>query len=104
MKVRRKSLWRSENIRKRFKWRANQRAAKERKRIACAFRDEPMPDTSHVKMPRASPPLFTVTVRCCDGESVALRIHKTPWGKLSVSPTLAGRKIAAILTNYRPAA
>lgn len=102
MKVRRKSLWRRENVRRRFKLRANQRAAKERKRMERATRDEPLPDCSHVVIPKAARPLFVVTIKCSDGEKVALPIHVTSRGSLSVSPTLAGRKIAAILTYYRP--
>lgn len=83
---------------------ANMRAAKERKRMERAARDEPMPDCSHVIIPKAAEPLFVVSVKCSDGEKVTLPIHATSCGRLSVSPTLAGRKIAAILTNYRPAA
>ncbi len=103
MKVRRKSLWRSENakhaINKKF---ANMRAAKERKRMARAFADVPMPDTSHVLEIKPAKPLFVVTIRCRDGETVKLRIHDGPHG-LTMSPTMAGRKVAAVLANYRPA-
>lgn len=100
MKVRRKSLWRSRNNRH-AKFRANQRAAKECKRLARVAREEPMPATAHCVMPPRLGPLFVVTVRCRDGARVRLPIHELPNG-LSISPTLAGRKIAAILANYRP--
>ena len=79
------------------------RAAKERKRMERALRDEPMPDCSHVIIPKAARPLFVVTIKCRDGEKVVLPIHKTSWGSLSISPTLAGKKVACVLANYRPA-
>ena len=82
---------------------AQMRAAKERKRMARAMRPEPMPDTSHVAVPRPKPSGFTVSIRCLDdGERVSFTAHRTPWGNLSVSPTLAGRKVAAVLANYQP--
>lgn len=52
--------------------------------------------------PHRATPLFTVTIRCCDGQSASIQIHETPFG-LSVSPTLAGRKVACVIQNYRPA-
>lgn len=86
----------------RFRFRANQRAAKEVLRMERAMRDEPMPDTSHVKVPRLKPSGFTVSIRCLDdGERVSFTARRTPWG-LSVSPTLAGRKVAAVLAHYMP--
>jgi len=100
MKVRQKSHWRSANN-KRAKMFARMRAAKERKRLERAFRDEPAPDLSHVFTPPSPTPLFVVSIRCRDGERVSLLIHELPHG-LSVSPTLAGRKVAAVLANYRP--
>ena len=41
---------------------ANFRAAKERKRMERVAREEPMPDTSHVVIPRLRPSGFRVTV------------------------------------------
>lgn len=70
MKVRRKSLWRSANS-KRAKFRANQRAAKERKRLERLAAEPVMPDMSHVWTPKALPPLFTVTIRCRDGATAS---------------------------------
>lgn len=103
MKVRRKSRWRSENIKRRLRFRANQRAAKERKRLERAAREEPMPDTSHVRLPRAKPSGFRVVITCLDdGERVSFTAFRTPWG-LSVSPTAAARKVATILRHYSPA-
>lgn len=103
MKVRQKSLWRSKNVKLsgRTKKFANMRAAKEHKRLARLARDEPPPDLSHTYMPRTTPPLFVVSIRCRDGERVSLPIHETPHG-LSVSATLAGRKVACVIANYRP--
>lgn len=101
MKVRRKSLWRSVNA-KRKKLRASQRAAKERKRRARGDRGEAMPDGSAcVPIGAAVASGFRVTIECLDdGERVSLTATRTPWG-LSVSPTLAGRKVAAVLAGYR---
>lgn len=81
---------------------AQMRAAKERKRMARALSQEAMPDASHVAVPATKPSGFTVSIRCLDdGERVSFTAHRTPWG-LSISPTLAGRKVAAVLANYQP--
>jgi hypothetical protein len=86
----------------RFRFRANQRAAKERIRLDRAARDEPMPDTSHVRLPRRKPSGFRVVITCLDdGERVQFTAFRTPWG-LSISPTAAGRKVFALLSNYTP--
>lgn len=100
MTVRRKSLWRSQNSKRARKF-ANMRAAKKRKRLARNEAEPTLSDTSHTYVPRRVSPLFTITIRCRDGAVERLRIYEGPFG-LSVSPTLAGRKIAAVLGNYRP--
>lgn len=101
--VRRKSLWRSKNNRlaKRF---AQMRAAKERKRLERAGRADPLPDLSHCpEPPRSRPSGFRVTIRCLDdGERVTFTARRDPWGRLTISPTLAGRKVATVLANYKP--
>jgi hypothetical protein len=103
MTIRRKSRWRSENLRRHLRKRANQRAAKERKRLARVARLEAMPDTSHVMLPRLKPSGFRVSITCLDdGERVSFTAHRGPWG-LTVSPTMAGRKVATLLREYRPA-
>lgn len=82
---------------------AAMRAAKERLRLARAARPEPMPDTSHIVCSRLKPSGFRVTITCLDdGERVSFTAHRGPFG-LTVSPTLAGRKVATILREYRPA-
>ena len=64
------------------------------------LRDEPMPDTSHVIVPKLKPSGFRVSITCLDdGERVSFTASRLPWG-LSVSPTLAGRKVATVLQNY----
>lgn len=84
---------------------ANFRAAKERKRLERAARPEPLPDTSQVVPPKLKPSGFRVTIECLDDhERVSFTAHLTPWGRLSLSPTRAGRKVAAVLTHYAPAA
>lgn len=81
---------------------AQMRAAKERKRMERVARDEPMPDVSHTSWPRYRPSGFRVTVECLDdGKRASFTAHRLPWG-LSVSPTAAGRKVAAVLSNYNP--
>jgi hypothetical protein len=98
----RKSRWRSLN-QKRAKKRANQRAAKERKRLATVAAEPDYPVVEPQPTPRAKPSGFRVTITCLDdGESVSFTSANTPLG-LSVSPTLAGRKVAAVLANYCPA-
>lgn len=96
----RKSRWRSLN-QKRARKRANQRAAKERKRLATAAAEPDYP-VELQPAPRAKPSGFRVTITCLDdGESVSFTSANTPLG-LSISPTLAGRKVAAVLANYLP--
>lgn len=85
-----------------FRFRANQRVAKERIRLKRAAREEPMPDTSHVRIPRPTAALFVVSVRCRDGHSVSLRIHEAPWGGLTISPTAVAKKVASVVRHYRP--
>lgn len=98
----RKSRWRSYN-QKRAKKRSNQRAAKERKRRATAAAEPDYPAFDLAPSPRAKPSGFRVTITCLDdGESVSFTSANTPLG-LSISPTLAGRKVAAVLANYYPA-
>ena len=61
-----------------------------------------MPDTSHVTLPRLKPSGFRVTVECLDdGERASFTAARLPWG-LSVSPTAAGRRVAAVMANYQP--
>ena len=79
------------------------RAAKERIRMDRADREEPMPDLSHVTMPRHAAPLFVVSIRCRDGQRVTLPISETPHG-LSISATLAAQKVFHVLSKYRPIA
>jgi hypothetical protein len=82
---------------------ANFRAAKERKRIERAMREDVMPDTSHVRIPRIKPSGFRVTIECLDdGERVSFTSSRLPWG-LSISATEAGRKVSCVLANYQPA-
>lgn len=88
---------------KRFRFRAAQRAAKEQKRRERAAREEPLPDVSHVRVPRLKPSGFRVVVICLDdGERVQFTAARTPWGELSVSPSRAGQKVACVLANYLP--
>jgi hypothetical protein len=78
------------------------RAAKERKRIERLTREPAMPDTSLVVPPRHKPSGFRVTVECMDdGERVSFTASRLPWG-LSISPTLAGRKVFTVLSHYTP--
>ena len=89
MKVRRKSLWRSKNAARHFRKRANQRAAKERKRLEQAARDESMPDTSHVIMPRLKPSGFRITVECtgrCHWRLVSGTARPLPQGSPALRP------------------
>ena len=81
---------------------ANMRAAKERIRLERAMRDEPMPDNSHVCIPRIKPSGFRVTIECLDdGQRASFTSSRLPWG-LSVSPTAAGKRVAVLLREYQP--
>jgi len=102
MKVVHKSLWRSANAKRARKF-SNMRAAKERKRLERVAREEPMPDLSHVVIPKCKPSGFRVTIKCLDdGECVSFVSHRTPWG-LSISPTKAGKKLACVMKEYQAA-
>lgn len=101
MKVRRKSLWRSQNTKRARKF-ANMRAAKEHKRLARVAAEVIPLRAPACPRPPTPKPLFVITVRCRDGESVRLKIREGMHG-LMPSASLAGRKIAAIVANYRPA-
>ena len=92
--------------------RNNQRAAKERKRISRAayvqspeFAADLAAEVANDPRPApVSPPLlrFRVTIECLtDGERVQFTTAEGPHG-LTVSPTLAGRKVTAVLRHYRP--
>lgn len=102
MKVRRKSLWRSQNNKLAIK-RRNQRAAKERLRLERAARPEPMRDSTAARKPARPRPLFIITITCRDGATERLRIYENLWGGLNLSATRAGRQIAAVVRHYRPA-
>ena len=80
---------------------AQMRAAKERLRIERANAEPQMPDTSHCEpMPKLKPRGFEVIVRCLDdGARSSFRALRTPFG-LSVSPTLAGRRVACVMREY----
>lgn len=109
MKVRRKSLHRSANS-KNAKKRANQRAAKERHRIARAA--APIsPEYIAVLTAMAArcpcPPArrsgFRVTIECLDdGERATFTSARGPHG-LTISPTSAARRVAAVMLHYVPA-
>lgn len=100
-KLRCKSLWRSVNLKRHLRLRANQRAAKERLRLARVEREQVAPDMAHVVTPRPKPSGFRVVITCLeDGERVSFTTRRTPWG-LSVSPSLAGRKVAMVLRHYQ---
>jgi len=100
MSVRRKSRWRSQNLRH-HKKRANQRAAKERKRLAALA--APMdPDVPQAAVPRGRPTGFRVTVECLeDGQRASFTAARGPFG-LTISPTLAGRRVTCVLQYYVP--
>lgn len=104
--VRRKSMHRGKNC-ARAKKRTNQRAAKERRRLERAARDyDYAPEIADAArcQPAATPGLrFRVTIECLtDGAKATFTTTEGPHG-LTVSPTLAGRRVAAVLTHYRPA-
>lgn len=105
MKIRHKSLWRSKNLTRHFRIRANQRAAKEQKRLERVAREEEYPDTSTTHIPKRNSSGFRITVECLeDGEKVSFSTLRLPIKDfpLSISPTLAGKKVTMILANYVP--
>lgn len=51
--------------------------------------------------PRKRKAEFRVRIYLPDGSSTGFSIRLTPFGP-TISPTLAGRKVACVLTNYQP--
>lgn len=106
MNVRRKSLHRKKNC-KHAKKRANQRAAKERIRIERAGTPRDYSEEVAIAA-RCTPPLasalkFRITIECLtDGERVQFTTAEGPHG-FTISPTLAGAKVATTIRLYRPA-
>lgn len=106
MKVIRKSKWRSENAKRARRKFANMRAAKARKRMEALANPldpaEELPTTAFdQRQPARSG--FRVTVTCLDdGVRSGFVAQRMPWGGLSVSPTIAGRRVATTLLNYLP--
>lgn len=111
MNVTRKSPHRSKNCKRAVKFR-KMRAAKERHRIARAayaaspeYAEKLAADAAQFR-PAPAPAKrsgFRVIIICHDdGERVQFDTLRGPHG-LTVSPTLAGRKVACVLANYRAA-
>lgn len=90
------------------RWRAENRAPDRKRRLEkaaerCADLKSEISDFKGTeKKGRRPTPLFVVTIRCRDGERVKLAVHDGPWG-LRPCATLVGRKVAAVVANYRPA-
>lgn len=79
------------------------RAAKERIRLQRAMAEPVLPEFAPMKPPRLRKTGFTVTIVCHDdGERSSFTAARGPFG-LTISPTLAGRKVACVFANYRPA-
>ncbi len=108
MNVARKSLHRRANC-KHAKKRRNQRAAKERHRIArasAAVSPEYLATLAEESAACQPAPVrrsgFRITIECLDdGERTSFTATRGPHGLL-ISPTLAGRKVAAVLLHYTP--
>jgi len=97
--------YRANRLRKRAEKFARMRAAKETKRVAGLTAEPVMPDFSHCTVPIGKPSGFRVTIECLDdGERSSFTSFRSPWGdqELSISPTLAGKKVAQVLTHYVP--
>ena len=85
----------------RYRWRANQVRAKARRRIERALapvKDEPKRNSYR---PRLAAHLWTVTVKHRDGSKVILHSDELPDGRLTISPSLMGRKIAMAMRFYQ---
>lgn len=108
--LRRKSKWRSKNQR-RARSAASIAWAEETRRLARQAKalaaDAAL--LAEAEEPQERPPpvsknllRFRITVECLtDGERVQFTTAEGPHG-LTISPSLAGKKVAAILRHYRP--
>jgi hypothetical protein len=105
-----KSLHRSKNCKRAVKFR-KMRVAKERHRIARAhyvaspeYADKLVVDAAQFRQPTALAKRsgFRVIIICHDdGERVQFDTMRGPHG-LTISPTLAGKKVAIVLSRYLP--
>jgi hypothetical protein len=107
--LRRKSLHRSKNQRRTLSaaslaWGDETRRLNRIDRAEDAAREIDSEASAPPMLPTGKRTLrFRITVECLsDGERVRFTTTEGPHG-LTTSPTLAGRKVAAILRHYRPA-
>ena len=109
--LRRKSKWRSKNQRRArsaasIAWaEETRRLARQAKALAAdaaLLGEAAEPNVRPGKAPKGLL-RFRVTIECLtDGERVQFTTAEGPHG-LTISPSLAGRKVAAVLKHYRPA-
>jgi hypothetical protein len=63
----------------------------------------PLPSEPRGKIfrPRLAPHLWSITVKHRDGSKVILHSDELPGGRLTISPSLMGRKITAAMRFYQ---
>jgi hypothetical protein len=86
----------------RYRWRANQVRAKARRRIERATMPLQPEPTGRVYRPRLAAHLWTITVAHRDGSKVILHSDELPGERLTISPSLMGRKISTAMRLYQP--
>jgi hypothetical protein len=93
----------------RYRWRANQVRAKARRRIERVAPLAPEPRLSasvaqaggQVYRPRLAAHFWRITVQHRDGSKLILHSDELPDGRLTISPSLMGRKISTAMRFYR---
>lgn len=80
-------------------------AAKRRTAIANYYRKKAtaalIPDQKRVPVPRVKSE-WIIRFEHRSGHRASFRCYMMPWGKLDISPTLAGQKVACVLKNFKP--
>lgn len=93
-KWKRYNRWRAANRELDRKRRLEKQAAKQ----AVFVENYTVPKLSTPRKPRAD---FRIRIYLPDGSSTGFSISRGPFG-LTVSPTLAGKKVACVLANFSP--
>jgi len=60
-----------------------------------------IPDQKRVPVPRVKSE-WIIRLEHRSGHHASFRCYMMPWGKLDISPTLAGQKVACVLKNFKP--
>ena len=84
----------------RYRWRANQIAAKARRRLERGRAQLPDETSGKAYRPRAARHLWTIVVKHRDGSTATIHSDELPNG-LTISPSAMGKKIENVMRFYK---